>query len=194
MARIFIISDTHFGHHNILNFTATDGSKIRTFQDTAHMDEHMVECWNDTVNNDDIIYHLGDVYFGQGHEVLPRLKGRKRLILGNHDNGKDQNLLKHFQKISLWRMFPEYGVLLTHVPAHPSAFEYKNMKNIHGHIHQNTTMTLNEDGTQVPDLRYINVSVEKIDYTPVSLESLVGLPCGPTLSKTRPYSPKISTT
>lgn len=138
------------------------------------MDQHMVERWNDTVSDEDIVYHLGDVYFGEGHKVLPFLRGRKRLILGNHDNGKCQKLQKYFQKILLWRMFPEYGVLLTHVPAHPSAFEYKKLRNIHGHIHQNTTMMLNEDGTQSPDPRYINVSVEKINYTPVDLEKLVG--------------------
>ena len=174
MTRIFIISDTHFGHDNILRFRdSATNELIRNFSDVHDMNEHIVDRWNKTVNDDDIVYHLGDVYFGKGHEVLPRLKGRKRLILGNHDNGKCQQLQKYFQKITLWRMFPEYNCLLTHVPAHPSAFEYKKMRNIHGHIHQNTTMMVNEDGNQIPDPRYINVSVEKTDYMPRLITDLV---------------------
>lgn len=175
MSKIYVVSDLHLGHSNILKFTDSNGNLIRpNFSSVEDMNEFIVEKWNSVVTEEDIVYNLGDVYFGDGHKHLPRLKGRKRLILGNHDNGKDQNLQKHFQKILVWRMFPEYGVLLTHVPTHPSAFEYRNLRNIHGHIHQNTTTMLTEDGSQVPDPRYINVSVEKIDYTPVDLEKLIG--------------------
>ena len=162
MSKIYVISDTHFGHNNILNFVAEDGSKVRTFHDIYHMDEFIVDRWNTIVNDDDIIYHLGDVYFGQGHKVLPRLKGRKRLILGNHDNGKDQNLHKHFQKILMWRMFPEYNCLLTHVPVHHSAL-FKIKWNLHGHIHQNPS----------PSPEHINCCVEVQDYMPKLITDLV---------------------
>ena len=40
---IWIVSDTHFGHANILNFTDSNtGAKVRTFNDMYEMDEHMV--------------------------------------------------------------------------------------------------------------------------------------------------------
>lgn len=163
MTRIFIISDTHFGHENILRFRdSATNELIRNFSDVHDMNEHMVERWNKTINDDDIVYHLGDVYFGKGHEVLGRLKGRKRLILGNHDNAKDQNLQKYFQKISMWRMFPEYNCLLTHVPIHESGL-YKVQYNLHGHIHQNAS----------PTERHINCSVEVQDYMPKLITTLV---------------------
>lgn len=163
MTRIFIISDTHFGHENILRFRDSASNElIRNFSDVHDMNEHMVERWNKTINDDDIVYHLGDVYFGKGHEVLGRLKGRKRLILGNHDNAKDQNLQKYFQKISMWRMFPEYNCLLTHVPIHESGL-YKVQYNLHGHIHQNAS----------PTERHINCSVEVQDYMPKLITTLV---------------------
>lgn len=161
-SNIFIVSDTHFGHENILNFTDNSGNKIRSFYDIHHMNELMVENWNKTVNDGDIVYHLGDVYFGKGHEVLPRLKGRKRLIVGNHDNPKSEHILKHFQKVMVWRMFPEFNFVLSHVPLHHSTFEYKNLKNVHGHIHQNI----------IDDPRYINVCVEHTNYTPISIEEI----------------------
>lgn len=163
MTRIFIISDTHFGHENILKFRDSASNElIRNFSDVHDMNEHMIDRWNKTVNDDDIVYHLGDVYFGKGHEMLPRLKGRKRLILGNHDNGKCQQLQKHFQKISMWRMFPEYNCLLTHVPIHESGL-YKVQYNLHGHIHQNKS----------PTDRHINCSVEVQDYMPRLITDLV---------------------
>lgn len=161
-SNIFVISDTHFGHENILNFTDELGNKIRSFHDVHHMNELMIESWNKTVKEQDIVYHLGDVYFGKGHEILSRLKGRKRLIVGNHDNPKSEHILKYFQKVMVWRMFPEFGFVLSHIPLHNSTFEYKNLRNVHGHIHQNL----------IDDERYINVCVEKINYTPVSIEEL----------------------
>lgn len=174
MRNIFVISDTHFGHKNILNFLNEDGSKVRDFSSVEEMDELIVENWNKTVRDEDIVYHLGDVYFGAGHQHIKRLCGRKRLILGNHDEGKDIMFRDHFQMILVWRMFPEFNCLLSHVPVHESAL-YKVKKNIHGHTHCK----------DVGDERYINVSVEKINYTPVALEDLVASSSIPSAGEVR---------
>lgn len=160
--RVFAISDTHFGHENILNFTDKDGNKIRAFHDVNDMNEYMVDRWNKTVSNDDTVYHLGDVYFGRGWEVLSKLKGKKHLILGNHDNAKDFKLTKFFNKISMWRMLAEYNCVLTHVPIHESAM-FRVGYNLHGHIHQLPS----------PTPRHVNCSVEVHDYMPVPIEDLV---------------------
>ncbi len=163
MSKIYIISDTHFGHENILRFRDSNTNElIRNFSDIHDMNEHIVQRWNAVVTDEDIIYHLGDVYFGKGWEVLERLKGRKRLILGNHDNGKDQKLQKYFQKIVMWRMFPEYNCLLTHVPVHESSL-FKVQYNLHGHIHQQAS----------PTEKHINCSVEVQDYMPKLITDLV---------------------
>jgi len=166
MTNIFIVSDTHWGHENMLRFTdSTTGALVRPgFTSVEEMDEHMVDCWNSVVKDEDIVYHLGDVYMNgnRGTTILPRLRGRKRLILGNHDNGKDQNLLKCFQKIMMWRMFPEFNCVLTHVPIHESGLNRVEY-NLHGHIHQNTS----------PTPRHINCCVEVQDYTPKHIEELV---------------------
>lgn len=167
---IWFVSDTHFGHANILKFKTNNGDPLRVFESVEHMNETMVENWNSRVKSGDIVYHLGDVYFGQGGQVLPRLMGRKRLILGNHDTAKNQDILNNFQKILMWRMFPEFELLLTHVPVHPGSLEMKVRYNIHGHLHRN--MVKNETGL---DKRYINVCVENINYTPIHLEEILEL-------------------
>lgn len=166
MRDIYIISDTHFGHENILKFTGFDGGPVREFHDVHHMNEYMVERWNKTIKDNDIVYHLGDVYFGKGHQMLSRLRGRKRLILGNHDNGKSEHLLNNFEKILMWRDFKEFDCILSHVPLHESAL-YKRKYNLHGHVHKGDHRGL------MQDKRYINCCVEVRDYTPVHIEELV---------------------
>ena len=165
---IFVISDTHFGHRNMYNFMENDGFHCRHDANMngrimEETDELMIENWNATVRDNDIIYHCGDVFFGEGHKHLHRLRGRKRLIVGNHDDAKNAKLQAVFEKIMVWRMFPEWKVVLTHVPIHESALEHKVTHNIHGHIHRK------------PDVspKHINVSVEKMDYKPVSIEDLI---------------------
>jgi calcineurin-like phosphoesterase family protein len=159
---IFVVSDTHFGHANMLKFTRTDGSPAREFKSVEEMDECMVSRWNAVVGESDTVYHLGDVFFGDGHRHLGRLKGKKRLILGNHDAGKCPHLHRHFPKIMIWRMFREYDALLTHIPVHESAL-YKVKWNLHGHVHWNS----------LEDPRYVNCSVEPMGYGPRPIEEVI---------------------
>lgn len=151
---IWVVSDTHFNHTNIIRYCN------RPFSSIEEMNEKIIENWNKTVQPGDIVYHLGD--FGYDYKIANRLIGRKRLILGNHDDAKNKDLLSAFQKVLMWRMFPEFKLLLTHVPVHESSLGFKTEKNVHGHVHLNS----------VKDDRYINVCVEMIDYTPVNIETL----------------------
>lgn len=153
---IWVISDTHFGHGNIIKYCN------RPFANSDEMDEALITAWNETVSEQDIVYHLGDVYF-RNHGIIYGLKGHKRLILGNHDNGKCPHLQNVFQKILVWRMFPEFGLLLTHVPTHEDTLNINKCPvNVHGHIHDRV----------IKDARYKNVSVEQINYRPINIEEL----------------------
>lgn len=165
---IWVTSDTHFGHKNILKYTD------RPFTDVDHMNESLLENWNSVVKDGDIVYHLGDVYFNKGRpdyweDFFSRLNGRKRLLLGNHDDGKDVRLNNTFQKIMMWRMFPDFGLLLTHVPVHASTLNEapkrpNGLINVHGHTHQN--------GEPDDSGKYKCVCVELTEYTPVNIEEL----------------------
>lgn len=169
---IWIISDTHFNHTNILTFTDSNtGLKVRPEFDTVEqMNECMIENWNSVVKQGDIVYHLGDVLMGdkEGFKSLwAKLNGSKRLIVGNHDDVKFMSSGSFFKKVMMWRMFPEFGLLMSHVPLHESALwrgkgTDKQMVNVHGHIHQNPA----------PEGPYKCVCVEQINYTPVNIEEL----------------------
>lgn len=165
MAEIFVISDTHFNHSNILKFLGEDGLPFRKFDSVKEMDERMIDNWNKTVKTQDKVYHLGDVYFGGqaiADSILSRLMGHKRLILGNHDKGKDSVFQKHFEKIELWRIFKEHNMVLTHVPLHQDSFR-KVEWNVHGHIHEKKS----------PQGPYKCVCVEHINYTPIHIEDIL---------------------
>jgi calcineurin-like phosphoesterase family protein len=167
MRQIWLISDTHLGHSNILNFE-TDGVKVRPeFDNVDQMNDCIMDNLNDMVKPGDILYHLGDVYFNhsKAKKALGHFKAlpfKKRLILGNHDNGTDPVLLDIFGKISMWRIFREYNCCLTHVPIHKESFR-KFGYNVHGHIHEKPSY----------GLEYINVCVEKTGYKPVAIEEVM---------------------
>lgn len=169
---IWVISDTHFGHENILKFIDKDGSYFRgdLFNSVQEMNETMVDNWNSVVKDGDKVYHLGDVFFGPKEDfknLWSRLKGSKRLIVGNHDDIKFMSAGGFFKRIGMWRVLPEFNMTLTHVPIDQSSLkvwgEYgEDSLNVHGHIHQNPS----------PTDRHRCVSVEQINYTPVNIEEI----------------------
>ena len=161
MNNIWFTSDTHFGHKNFLNFLDDAGNKIRPFGSVEEMDELMVDRWNAVVKPGDKIYHLGDVTFGDP-SILARLKGQKRLVLGNHDDIKNPKLFAAFKKVQLWRLFKEHNFVCTHVPMWPDQIRHVTY-NVHGHIHHQPA----------PSDRHICICVEQTDYRPLHLDELL---------------------
>lgn len=113
----------------------------------------------------DHIWHLGDVIMGDRKDIpriMHRLKGKKRMLLGNHDVIKGNELMSFFQKVELWRIFKEHNFICTHVPILKECFR-KVAFNLHGHLHHSL----------IPDPAYINVCVEHTGYSPVHLDSIL---------------------
>lgn len=160
----FFVSDTHFGHKNFLTFLDAAGKQIRRFTSVEAMDEHMVERWNSVVGRDDLVWHLGDVVWSQetARRILPRLRGRKRLIMGNHDSIAAHDLLTYFQDVQMWRNFSTEGFVCSHAPLRDETLR-DGALNVHGHIHDKAS----------PTPRHVNVCVEQTDYTPLSLDELL---------------------
>lgn len=151
MNKIFIISDTHFGHKKIIEFEA----KNRPFATIEEHDEELVRRWNEAVNPKDTVWHLGDVLFGRDtFPILGRLNGIKKLVLGNHDKYPTRLYLEYFNQVV--GTAEVKNCILSHIPVHPSQFERYKL-NFHGHLH----------GKKLQDSRYINVSAECIGLTPL---------------------------
>jgi len=49
MPEVFIISDTHFGHNNIVKFNRSDGSPLRPWDNVDQMDDALIKNWNRVV-------------------------------------------------------------------------------------------------------------------------------------------------
>lgn len=164
----WFISDTHFFHTNIIKFCE------RPFNNTHEMNEALIDNWNAVVKDNDYVYHLGDVAMGQDKalpRILSRLKGRKRLIVGNHDKLKSQALQDYFEKIMLWHGFKEFNFTASHMPLKEGHFR-DGAFNVHGHLHRNKVMLKD---MLVEDPRYINVCVENTNYRPIHLDEIRGL-------------------
>ncbi len=164
MSNIFFISDTHFGHANILTFKGQNGLPIRDFHNVHEMDEHMIERWNSVVRPQDKIYHLGDVTMARQlgpdfARIINRLNGHKRLVRGNHDVAPTREYLRWFEEVYACRVLDR--IMFTHIPIHPFSLE-RFVGNAHGHIHER----------QAFGPKYLNLSVEAVNYTPVSLEDI----------------------
>lgn len=157
MNRVFIISDTHFNHSNILKYE----SEHRPFATIEEHDAELISRWNAAVKPKDTVWHLGDVLFGSdSFHLLRHLNGIKNLILGNHDHYPMEKYAEHFNKILGCAQL--HGCILTHIPVAESQFG-RFKANIHGHMHSKT----------LEDKRYYNVSCERLNLTPRLLSSVV---------------------
>lgn len=205
--KIFVTSDLHFGHENILrfedkrwelcgtNFQKALVDKVRSegltdeeimnlpdelwnkYEDAVCKDyiqihdEELIKRWNDTVKHDnDLVFILGDLSFRKGketNEIVKRLRGRKVLILGNHDDiCIDKNFDKSlFEEIVTYKEIIVGGrrIVMFHFPI--SSWRQKEHGSLHlfGHVHSNSH--------EVQAIRNsYNVGVDVNGFRPVCLD------------------------
>lgn len=176
MSKIWLVSDTHFNHHKIIEYSK------RPFANVDEMNEGLIQKWNAVVSDQDTVFHLGDVAMGgakkadQVAEFLFRLKGKINLIKGNHDSFvlkdrcrdrfdwvKNYYELIYNHKLITLQHFP----LLTWNSAGKIDKDGKPMAfHLHGHCHGSIDH-LNANTTRM------DVGVDSQNYTPVTLDSIV---------------------
>lgn len=173
----WIISDTHFNHANIIEYSG---------RPTNH-NELIQENWRKLVQPEDTVLHLGDVLMGR-RELWPSMPGwlpGKVTVLstGNHDEPHKRRFMEEQwgwkfagEFLTLYR---DYVVMFSHYPFGATQDPDPNSKtntdlvfakmpeghtlSVHGHIHQKPD----------PSPRHINVSVERMGYRPVNLKQLL---------------------
>lgn len=156
----YVIGDTHFGHTNIIEYCQ------RPFDDVAEMNATMVSRWNDVVDDDDTVIHLGDVRHHPDPSStawwLDQLNGDIMLVRGNHDGDVGQNAPFH-TVTSCTIQHGKYQFYVEHEPVGFSGWQ------IHGHSHNNDLMMYPLINRQ---RKTINVSADLIGFAPLSLERL----------------------
>ena len=159
---IYLIADSHFSHKNIIKYCN------RPFSTVEEMNETIVSNWNKLVTPDDIVYHLGDVAFGNtGLECARRCVGHKHLILGNHDRGfsKTKFKLAGFESINLGPYYLKVDnttYMLNHM--YPD-FIGQEFISFCGHAHD----------TWKFKHHYLNVGVDQWNFTPVPLNEAISV-------------------
>lgn len=165
MGKNYFIADTHFGHEKIIKMCN------RPFENAQEMQDKMIEKWNNKVSNEDTVYILGDFSFklqkSAAIKILKQLNGKKILIKGNHDNYVGQRDYDEcFEGIYDYLQLTEdkTQIILSHYPIWDWAGMYYGSYHLYGHIH---------DKTMPHEYNAYCVSVEHIDYEPVTLEEII---------------------
>jgi calcineurin-like phosphoesterase family protein len=162
--KIWIISDTHFNHINIIKYCN------RPFNTVEEMNDTLIKNWNKNILKKDLVYHLGDFSFynnDSSSKILKKLNGRKRLILGNHDIESNN----YYRKIGFEEVY-EFPIILSefYILSHKPIYLNNTMPyiNIHGHIHSNEIICFDKDNKN----HYFNACVENNNYSPILLNDI----------------------
>lgn len=104
------------------------------------MNETLIDNWNKVIKDKDIVYHLGDFSLKSNpRDILERLKGKKTLVLGNHDSNIKkygvEDLLNIQQYISL--KIKDISIILFHFPIEYWDKRHYGSIHLHGHSHGN---------------------------------------------------------
>jgi calcineurin-like phosphoesterase family protein len=90
--KLWFTSDTHYNHGNICSATTqwTNPVTLREFKSLEHMNSTLVGNINEVVDENDILFHLGDWSFG-GFESIEQFRNQincknVHIITGNHDH------------------------------------------------------------------------------------------------------------
>lgn len=162
--RKFYVSDTHLGHERLLDM------QPRAFSTIDGHDEHIVQCWNSVVRDDDLVYHLGDFAFALSRnadrvrEIFGKLRGRKYLVIGNHDVTKKGDLHPTLAGLD-WAARPEHAlrtrdggrdVYMSHYAARTWPSQHYGAVHYYGHSHGRLpSYGLSRDvGVDMPDVAY----------------------------------------
>lgn len=129
-----------------------------------------------TINNlkrllapQDLLIHLGDVIlykYKHLKDILDSIPGTKVLTIGNHDRKSVQWYMWNGFSFAA-TTFQLDNVMFSHKPTHPLPNDVR--LNIHGHWHNDTRYPK----PNYYDDRYHLLSLEKSDYKPINLSTIV---------------------
>ena len=175
----------------------------RPFETLDQMHQYFLEHWNAKVTNGDTVYILGDVAFRGKNDTLvalvAQLKGKKILVLGNHDDLRDYRYTRLFHDIVYYEEIQDsvggkqYKLVLCHYPILFWKDQHRGTILLYGHTHQtaedeffqncirqmNADEAMRQRRTGGKEIRAINVGAmcSYMNYEPRSLaELLTALP------------------
>ena len=139
--RVWMTSDLHFLHANIINYSR------RPFYNVSDMTGAHLRLLQKVPANELLIF-VGDMALGNyqdGVDLIKTIRARKLLIVGNHDMtrdgrcryGRERGLFEAIVPFLHWMGPMGRLVFVSHYPAFiPSDFKGERVMNYHGHLHE----------------------------------------------------------
>jgi len=160
--KTWLITDTHFGHKNVITWCNRPANFVEK-----------VERGLDVIAPDDVLIHLGDVFWKDPEnycKIFDR-KFKKILVKGNHD--KQTNTWFYRRG---WDFVCDSFRMKAH--GFDIQFSHKPMKleadlNIHGHFHNAPKERWEPELIELLTDRHILICLEDRKYKPVLLDSLL---------------------
>jgi calcineurin-like phosphoesterase family protein len=197
----YYISDLHFFHASM-----NEHMDNRGFGSVEEMNDYMIKQWNSRVRHGDDVIVLGDFSVSnkaaEVNDILKQLKGRKYLIVGNHDRflkDKDFNA-ELFKWIEPYKEVSDNKrkVILSHYPVMCYNGQYRvdeqgNPKTymLYGHVHntfdeylinefqdrtrQFVRLSEGDDKMRAIPCNMINCFCMFSDYVPLTLDEWIEL-------------------
>ena len=170
---IFYIGDMHLGHKNVIKYDD------RPFESVEQMDSVLIANWNSVVNDEDDVYIIGDFIYRSAYTpeyYLKQLKGRKHLIIGNHDfrTLEDEKACKHFDSMERIGYIKdgERDVVMCHFPI--AEWSGKRRKNPTYHVFSHIHNRKDDTYAYMKSLDYaLNAGCMLNDFRPVTLDELI---------------------
>ena len=140
--RVWMTSDLHFLHTNIINYSG------RPFRDVDEMTNVHLRLLQ-KIHQDDLVVFVGDMAMGnftRSVELIRMIPGRRILVAGNHDLlktgecklAREKDLFEAVVPFLFWPGTQNSFVFVSHYPAElPTGLKHKYVINYHGHLHQN---------------------------------------------------------
>ena len=163
--KIFLIGDTHFMHRNIIKYCN------RPFKDVEDMNEQLIKNWNSVVGKNDTVYVVGDFALCGKQKIIEigqRLNGRKRLVLGNHDQASIATYREAgFEFVYNHSIILDDFYIVSHIPM-VGISANAPFANFFAHVHDDPTY-------KDCSCRSFCISAERINYTPIWFEDIKAL-------------------
>lgn len=179
MNKSFYISDTHFGHKNIIRYDN------RPFFSADEMDKVLIDSWNKVVSKDDTVYILGDIsWHGEEKtiEIMKSLNGKKVLIRGNHDRVSIK-LSRCFMRVADYAEIIDgtTKVIMSHYPMPFWNGQFRDSVHLYGHIHNSHQWNIMENWMEetrrlqdIPMRAYnVGCMMPYMNYTPRTLNEIL---------------------
>jgi len=186
--KLWFTSDTHYNHANICSATTkwTGTVTCREFASLEQMNSHLIANINEVVEQDDILFHLGDWSFG-GFESIQEFRDsifckNIHIITGNHDHHIENNknncqslfssVNKYLDLTVKWNVgtpfMGEQKFALMHFPIASWNDMAKGAIHLHGHVHFPANKRIRRG-------KMMDVGVDGNDLYPIGLGKVLPL-------------------